>query len=203
MYLLNYLLHRAPSHSWDAKRFSASQEIPRILWNQKVHYRTHKCPPHGSDAFVSGSEHVHFEGEELLALRPTPKLKYHPLSAVRDCLFNTFAATLRSSIRNLRTRHAVVTGTHLSFFYSYIHKSLCIVNNCWVISVSSNKTVFYCTIVSCMRKRNFSNLITSRLCPVQIECQSTEQTAWRDTALNVSTCWKWAYPNNFRRSDVF
>ena len=47
---------------------------------------------------------------------PTPKLEGHPLSAVHDCLFSLFAATLhiggRSSIRNLRTRHAVVTGTH-------------------------------------------------------------------------------------------
>ena len=54
---------------------------------------------------------IRFYGEELLAPRPTPKLGNHPLSAVRDCLFNTFAATLHtggcSSIRNLRARHAV------------------------------------------------------------------------------------------------
>jgi hypothetical protein len=59
-----------------------------------------------------------FNREELLAPCPTPKLEDNPLSAVRDCLFNTFAATLhirgRSSIRNLRTHHAIVTGTHLS-----------------------------------------------------------------------------------------
>jgi hypothetical protein len=37
---------------------------------------------------------VIFCGEELLAPPPTPKLENHPLSAVRDSLFNVFAATL-------------------------------------------------------------------------------------------------------------
>ena len=55
----------------------------------------------------------------MWAPRPKPKLKDNILSVVRQYLFTIFANTLhiggRSSIRNLRTRHAVVIWTHISW----------------------------------------------------------------------------------------
>ena len=42
VYLHTYTMQHSPS--WEANWFSASQEIPHILWNSKVHYHIHKHP---------------------------------------------------------------------------------------------------------------------------------------------------------------
>ena len=42
-YLLTYSKEQSPS--WEASRFSASQETPHILFSPKVHHRIQKCPP--------------------------------------------------------------------------------------------------------------------------------------------------------------
>ena len=42
-HVLTYYMQQSPS--WEDNRFLASQEIPQFLWNPKVHYRIHTCPP--------------------------------------------------------------------------------------------------------------------------------------------------------------
>ena len=56
------------SPSWETNWFAASQEIPRISRNPKVHYRTHKRPPPVS--ILGQPNPVHIPTSHLLEFHP-------------------------------------------------------------------------------------------------------------------------------------
>ena len=63
--ILTYSIEQSPS--LEANLFSASQEIPRILWNSKVHCRIHKSPP--PVPFLNQIDPVHVPTSYLLTNR--------------------------------------------------------------------------------------------------------------------------------------
>jgi len=63
-----YLLTPWCSPSWEANWFSASQEIPRISRNPKVHYRTHKRTP--TVSILGQPNLIHIPTSHLLEIRP-------------------------------------------------------------------------------------------------------------------------------------
>jgi len=67
--LTGYLIYSTvQSPSWEANWFAASQEIPRISRNPKVHYRTHKRPP--AVSILGQPNPVHIPTSHLLEIRP-------------------------------------------------------------------------------------------------------------------------------------
>jgi hypothetical protein len=71
-YLLTYSMEQSPS--WEANRFVASQEIPRNLWNPKVHYRIHNCLPPVSNLSQPNPVHTptsHFLKIQLNIILPS------------------------------------------------------------------------------------------------------------------------------------
>jgi hypothetical protein len=80
-----------------------------------------------SRLLVNFRNKIIFYGEELLAPRPTPKLEDHPLSAVCDCLFKIFAATLhiwRPFLPSATWGRAMPwwQGSHLTYYVTNFSK---------------------------------------------------------------------------------
>ena len=80
--ILTYSMVHSPS--WEANWFAASQEIPHISRNPKVHYRTHKRPP--TVSILGQPNPVHIPTSHLLEIHPniihpsTPRSPHWPLS---------------------------------------------------------------------------------------------------------------------------
>ena len=75
-YLLTYSMVQGPS--WEANWFAASQEIPLMSRNPKVHHRTHKRPP--AVSILGQPNPVHIPTSHLLEIRPNIIHSYKPRS---------------------------------------------------------------------------------------------------------------------------
>ena len=78
--------------SWEANWFAASQEIPRIFLNPKVHYRTHKRPP--PVPVLGQANPVHIPTSHLLEIHPniihpsTPRSPRYSLELdAQNCIY--------------------------------------------------------------------------------------------------------------------
>ena len=118
------------SPSWEANWFAASQEIPRILWNPKVHHRTHKRPLSLSWASPIQSTYPH-----PTSWRCSLILSTHLRLGLPSGLFpsgfpiNTLYAPLSSPIRATCPAHLIllhfITRTILGEDYRSLSSSLC------------------------------------------------------------------------------
>ena len=131
MLLLTYSMVQSPS--WEANWFAASQEIPRISRNPKVHYRTHKRPP--TVCILGQPNPVYIPTSHLLEIHPniihpstprspqwSPSLRFPQQDPIQPPLL-THTRHMPSPSHSSRFYHPHNIGWGVQSFYCFHNSS--------------------------------------------------------------------------------
>ena len=126
------------SPSWEANWFAASQEIPRISRNPKVHYRTHKRPP--PVPILGQPNPVHIPTSHLLEIHPNI---IHPSTPTSPQWSPSLRFPQQDPIHPLSSPHTrhMPSPSHSSRFY---HPQ----NIGWGVQIMDTHTQVFCVNVA-------------------------------------------------------
>ena len=125
-YLLTYSMEQSPS--WAANRFAASQEIPRISRNPKVHYRTHKRPPPVSILGQLNPVHIPTSWRSIPILSTHLRLRLPSGLLPSGFPTKTLYTPLSSPIRPTCPVHLILHSTILFYGTVLRHRWKCVFN---------------------------------------------------------------------------